>query len=231
MASIDILLKKAGLATFLFPAPHIDELEKIVCAHTLYPIHITPHLTCKRLKERFGTESHFVEIPVGMDGTSNFFRAVADREKNQRLYDLVDEEEKRVRPEFERVKASFAGKGVRMLLVTGPANEVSIGKIMAEFGAEVFVVPAMRNKFYQQEKRIMQDRYGVTFVEEDFDTLDDLIEEIKPTVVSAEFQAQVETARTFIPTIINMVYLCEYGYDYALDLGIEFFQNIKAAGV
>lgn len=227
MASVDILLKKAGLTTFLFPAPHIDELEKIVCAHTLYPIHITPHLTCKRLKERFGTESHFVEIPVGMEGTSNFFRAVADREKNQRLHDLVDEEEKRVRPEFERIKATFAGKGVRMLLVTGPANEVSIGKIMAEFGAEVFVVPCMRTKFYQQEKRIMEERYGVTFIEDDFDTLDDLIDEIKPTVVSAEFQAQVETARTFIPTIINMVYLCEYGYDYALDLGVNFFKTIK----
>jgi nitrogenase molybdenum-iron protein alpha/beta subunit len=227
MASVDILLKKSGLTTFLFPAPHIDELEKIACADTLYPIHITPHLTCKRIKERFGTEAHFIEIPVGMEGTSNFFRAVADREKNQRLHDLVDQEEKRVRPEFERIKATFAGKGVRMLLVTGPANEVSIGKIMAEFGAEVFVVPCMRTKFYQQEKRIMQDRYGVTFIEEDFDTLDDLIAEIKPTVVSAEFQAQVETARTFIPTIINMIYLCEYGYDYALDLGSNFFKTLK----
>jgi nitrogenase molybdenum-iron protein alpha/beta subunit len=227
MAAIDILLKKAGMVTFLFPAPHIDELEKIVCAQTLYPIHITPHLTCKRLKERFGTESHFVEIPVGMEGTSHFFRAVADREKNQRLHDLVDEEEKRVRPEFDLVKTSFAKNKVRMLLVTGPANEVSIGKIMAEFGAEVFVVPAMRNKFYQQEKRIMEERYGVTFIEEDFDTLSDLIAEIKPTVISAEFQAQVETVRTFIPTIINMSYLCEYGYDYALDLGMNFFKTIK----
>ncbi len=227
MASVDILLKKSGLTTFLFPAPHIDELEKIACADTLYPIHITPHLTCKRIKERFGTDAHFIEIPVGMEGTSNFFRAVADREKNQRLHDLVDQEEKRVRPEFERIKATFAGKGVRMLLVTGPANEVSIGKIMAEFGAEVFVVPCMRTKFYQQEKRIMQDRYGVTFIEEDFDTLEDLIAEIKPTVVSAEFQAQVETSRTFIPTIINMVYLCEYGYDYALDLGSNFFKTLK----
>ena len=227
MAAIDILLKKAGMVTFLFPAPHIDELEKIVCAQTLYPIHITPHLTCKRLKERFGTESHFVEIPVGMEGTSHFFRAVADREKNQRLHDLVDEEEKRVRPEFDLVKTSFAKNRVRMLLVTGPANEVSIGKIMAEFGAEVFVVPAMRNKFYQQEKRIMQERYGVTFIEDDFDTLGDLIAEIKPTVISAEFQAQVETVRTFIPTIINMSYLCEYGYDYALDLGMNFFKTIK----
>ncbi len=227
MASVDILLKKAGFTTFLFPAPHINELEKIVCAQTIYPIHITPHLTCKRLKERFGTESHYVEIPVGMEGTSNFFRAVADRERNQRLHDLVDQEEKRVRPEFERIKATFAGKGVRMLLITGPANEVSIGKIMAEFGAEVFVVPCMRTKFYQQEKRIMQERYGVTFVEEDFDTLDDLLDRIKPTVVSAEFQAQVETAKTFIPTIINMIYLCEYGYDYALDLGTNFFKTLK----
>ena len=227
LASVDILLKKAGFQTFLFPVPHIDELRKIVCADTLYPIHITPHLTCKRLKEGFGTESHFIEIPVGIEGTSNFFRGVADREKNQKLHDLVDEEEKRVRPEFEKIKATFQGKGMRMLLVTGPANEVSIGKIMAEFGVEVFIVPCMKNAFYQKEKEIMQKRYGANFIEDDFDTLEDLIEEIKPTVVSAEFQAQVETAKTFIPTIINMVYLCEYGYDYALDLGSNFFKTIK----
>jgi hypothetical protein len=73
----------------------------------------------------------------------------------------------------------------------------------------------------------MEERYAVTFVEEDFDTLGDLIAEIKPTVISAEFQAQVETVRTFIPTIINMSYLCEYGYDYALDLGMNFFKTIK----
>jgi len=54
-----------------------------------------------------------------------------------------------------------------------------------------------------------------------------IIAEIKPTVISAEFQAQVETVRTFIPTIINMSYLCEYGYDYALDLGMNFFKTIK----
>ena len=116
---------------------------------------------------------------------------------------------------------------MRMLLVTGPANEVSIGKIMAEFGVEVFVVPCMKNKFYKQEKQIMQDRYGVTFIEEDFDTLEDLLDEIKPTAVSCEFQAQVETIQKFVPTIINMMYLCEYGYDYALDLGTNFFKIIK----
>jgi len=31
----------------------------------------------------------------------------------------------------------------------------------------------MKNKFYKQEKKIMQDRYGVTFIEEDFDLLGD----------------------------------------------------------
>lgn len=227
LAAVELCLKKAGIKTYVFPAPHIDEMEAIVCAETLYPIHITPHLTCKKLTERFGAETHFIEIPVGIEGTSNFLRGVADREKNQKLHDLVDEEEKRVRPEFEKIKASFAGKNVRMLLVTGPANEVSIGKIMAEFGVEVFVVPCMKNKFFQQEKQIMQDRYGATFIEEDFDILEDLIEEIKPTVVACEFQAQVETVKQFIPTIINMLYLTEYGYDYALDMGANFFKTIK----
>ena len=91
----------------------------------------------------------------------------------------------------------------------------------------VFVVPAMKNAFYKQEKAIMQERYGVTFIEEPFDLLEDLIAEIKPTAISCEFQAQTETVKTFIPTIINMMYLCEYGYDYAVDLGSNYFKLTK----
>jgi len=37
----------------------------------------------------------------------------------------------------------------------------------------------------------------------------------------------VETVRKFIPTIINMMYLCDYGYDYAIDLGTHFLKTIK----
>lgn len=227
MAPIDIPLKKAGIKTFLFPAPHIDEMEKIVSADSLYSIHITNQLTSNRIKEKFGTETRFIEIPVGLEGTSNFLRGVADREKNQKLHDIVDAEEKRVRPEFDRIKASFKGKGYKMLLVTGPANEVSIGKIMAELGMEIFVVPSMKNQLYKQEKKIMEDRYGVTFIEEDFELLGDLIEEINPDFISCEFQAQVETVKKFVPTIINMMYLCDYGYDYAIDLGTNFLKTIK----
>ncbi len=227
LAPVSILLKRAGLKPFLFPAPHIDEMENIASAETLYPIHITPKLTLKRLNERFGQESHFFEIPVGFEGTSNFFRGVADREKNQELHDLVDEEEKRVRPEFDEIKRTFEKEKVRMLLASGPANEVSIGKIMAEFGAEVFIIPSMKNDLYKQEKKIMEDRYGVKFLEEDFDLLEDIIDDIKPTAISCEFQAQTETVKKFIPTIINMMYLCEYGYDYAIDLGSNFFNTIK----
>ena len=113
-----------------------------------------------------------------------------------------------------------------MLMVDGPANEVSVGKIFAEFGAEVFVIPSMKNKFYKQEKKLMQDRYGVTFIEEDFDLLGDIIDEIKPTAVSVEFQAQPECVSRLVPTFINMLYLCEYGYDYAIDLGTNFFKNM-----
>lgn len=227
LAAIDIYLKKAGLTTFVFPAPHIDEMQKIVSAETVYPIHITNQLTCGRLNERFGAAVHFIEIPAGIEGTSNFLRAVADRQQNQKLHDLVDQEEKRVRPELEKIRLEFARNKVRMLLVSGPANEVSIGKILAEFGAEIFIVPAMRNKFYKQEKKIMEERYGAKFIEDDFDTVADLIAEIKPTVVSVEFQAQVESIKGFLPTMINMLYLTEYGYDYAIDLGTHFFKNLK----
>lgn len=224
LAALEIPLKKAGLNTFVFPAPHLDEMEKIVQAEHLYPIHVTPYLTCKKLDEEYGTESRYIEIPAGIEGTSRFLRGIADYEKCQKLHDIVDEEEKRVQPELEKIRAEFARQKVRMLLVSGPANEVSIGKMIAEFGAEVFIVPCMKNKFMQQEKKILEDRYGITVIEKDFDTVEDLVQEIKPNVVQVEFQAQVETVPYFIPTLINMLYLCEYGYDYALDLGKNFFR-------
>jgi len=224
LASLEVLLKKAGLPCFMFPMPHIDSMTDIVQAETIYPIQMTPYLTCKCLEETFGAKTCYIEVPVGIEGTSRFFRGIADRQKSQRLHDLVDDEERRVRPEFEKIKSRFAKQHVRMLLVTGMANEVSIGKILAEFGAEVFIVPCMKNQFYQQEKKIMQERHGVTFIEEEFDTLGDLINEIKPTAVQVEFHAQVETAPRLIPTMINMLYLLEYGYDYALDLGSNFFK-------
>lgn len=37
-----------GVHTFVFPAPHIDAMERIVCAEHLSPIHVTPYLTCKK---------------------------------------------------------------------------------------------------------------------------------------------------------------------------------------
>jgi nitrogenase molybdenum-iron protein alpha/beta subunit len=224
LAALEIPLKKAGLHTFVFPAPHIDEMEKIVQAEHLYPIHVTPYLTCKKLDEAYGTETRYLEIPAGIEGTSRFLRGIADYEQCQKLHDIVDEEERRVRPELEKIRTEFSRQKVRMLLVSGPGNEVSIGKIIAEFGVEVFIVPCMRNKFMQQEKKILEDRYGITFIETDFDTVEDLVREIKPNVVQVEFQAQVETVPHFIPTLINMLYLCEYGYDYALDLGKNFFR-------
>jgi len=226
LAAIEMYFKKAGIPFFSFPTPHIDTMAQIVRAERLYPIHITPWLTCKRLNEAFSCEVQYLEIPAGIEGTSRFLRSVADREKCQKLHDLVDQEECRVLPTLENIKRQFAREKVRMLLVTGPANEVSIGKILAEFGAEVFIVPCMKNKFYQQEKKILQERYAIKFIEEDFDLLGDLIDEIRPTAVSVEFQAQPETISRFLPTFINMLYLVEYGYDYALDLGTNFFKNM-----
>ena len=171
LAALEISLKKAGLNTFVFPTPHIDEMERIVRAEKFYPIHITPWLTCKQLNEKFNAESRYIEIPAGIQGTSRFLRGIADYEECQKLHDIVDEEEKRVKPELEKIRKEFAKQKVRMLLVAGPANEVSVGKIFAEFGAEVFMVPSMKNRYMQQEKKIMQERYGVTFIEEDFDTV------------------------------------------------------------
>ena len=230
MGAIDTLLRKAGLKTHLFPASHLDEMAKITRAERVYPIHLGSYETCKYLTKKFNQDAEFIEIPSGIEGTSNFLRAVADRESCQALHDLVDQEEIRVAPELEKIKAKFAADKVRMLLVSGPANEMSLGKIVAEFGAEVFVVPSMKDKFYKQERSIMEERYGVTFIDDDFESLDELIDEIQPTIIANEFQAQMESSARLIPSFCIFFYLADYGYDYALNFGND-FSKVSGRGV
>jgi len=227
MGAIDTILRKAGLTTHLFPEDHLDEMAKITRAENVYPIHLGSYETCKYLAAEFDQDIQFIEIPAGVEGTSNFFRAVADKENCQALHDIVDQEEARARPELEKIRAKFAADKVRMLLVSGPANEMSLGKIIAEFGADVFVVPSMKDKFYKQERAIMEERYGVTFIDEDFGSLDELIDEVRPTVIANEFQAQPESSARLIPSFCIFFYLAEYGYDYALNFGNNF---TKVAG-
>jgi nitrogenase molybdenum-iron protein alpha/beta subunit len=222
MGAIDTLLRRAGLKTHLFPATHLDEMSKITQAQRIYPIHLGSYETSKYLREELDKEVEFIEIPSSVAGTSRFFRAVADRENCQALHDLVDQEEARVLPELAKLQEQFARDKVRMLLVSGPANEMSMGKIMAELGAEVFVVPSMKDKYYKQERAIMEEHYGVNFIDDDFDTLEDLIGEIKPTVIANEFQAQPESSAMLIPSFCIFFYLADYGYDYALNLGRNF---------
>jgi nitrogenase molybdenum-iron protein alpha/beta subunit len=222
MGAIDTLLRKAGLKTHLFPATHIDEMAQITSAEHIYPLHLGTYETSRYLTEEFDRDVEFIEIPSSVAGTSRFLRAVADREGCQALHDLVDQEEARVMPELAKIKAQFAKDKVRMLLVSGPANEMSMGKIVAEFGAEVYVVPSMKDRFYKQERAIMEERYGVNFIDQDFDTLEELIDEIQPTVVANEFQAQPETSAHLIPSFCIFFYLADYGYDYALNFGHNF---------
>ncbi len=222
MGAIGTLLRRAGLKTHLFPAAHLDEMAGITRAEHVYPIHLGSYETCKYLATEFGQDVEFIEIPAGIDGTSSFLRGVADKERCQALHDLVDQEERRVRPELDKVREQFARDKVRMLLVSGPANEMSMGKIVAEFGAEVFVVPSMKDKFYRKERAIMEDRYGVVFVDEDFDSLDELIADIRPTVIANEMQAQPESSARLIPSFCIFFYLADYGYDYALNFGRNF---------
>ena len=222
-------LREAGITTYAFPAGHIDEMAKIVKAEHICPIHLVPYQTSKRLNERFGSRTVYFELPVGVEGTSRFLRGVAHLTGNQKLLEIVDREEKRVSQRLQNIKERFLKESIRVLLVSGPANETSIGKILAELGAEVIIVPSMRNTFAQQDKKILLDRYPsrVTFHEADFDTVAKLVDFYKPDVVFADFQARVEIIRTLIPCHINENFLNEYGYDYGLDLGEYFFENLK----
>jgi len=87
----------------------------------------------------------------------------------------------------------------------------------------------MRNAFARQEQKILRDRYGsrITFHEADFDTVAQLTDVYKPDVVFADFQGRVELVHRLIPCLINENYLNEYGYDYAIDFGEHFFENLK----
>jgi nitrogenase molybdenum-cofactor synthesis protein NifE len=222
-------LREAGITTYAFPSGHLDEMAKIVKAEFLCPIQLVPYLTSRRLSERFGSKTEFIEIPAGVKGTSNFLRGVANLTGDRKLSEIVDREEKRVLPRLQKIEERFKRESVKVLLVTGPSNEISIGKILAECGAEVIIVPTMRNKFAQQEKKILLDRYPsqITFHEADFDTVRKLTDFYKPDVIFADFQARVEVIRTLIPCQVNENYLNEYGYDYALDFGEYFFDNLK----
>lgn len=229
LGTLTALLREAGITTFAFPAGHLDEMARIVKAEYLCPIQLVPSLTARRLSERFGSVIRYFEIPAGVEGTSRFLRGVAELTGNRQLPAIIDREEARVLPRLRKIQARFREEPVRALLVTGPSNEMSVGKMLAEFGAEVIIVPAMRNAFARQEQQILRDRYGsrITFHEADFDTVAALVDVYQPNVVFADFQGRVEIAHRLIPCLINENYLNEYGYDYAIDFGEHFFQNLK----
>ncbi len=222
-------IREAGITTYAFPAGHLDEMAKIVKAEFLCPIQLVPYQTCKALQNRFDSKIEYIELPVGFQGTSNFLRGVAELTSSQKLKDVVTREETRVLPRFEKIKEEFHKKKTKVLLVTGPSNEISIAKILAEFGAEVLVVPSMRNAFAKQEQALLKARYKDRFRvrEDDFDTVLQLVDEFCPDVVFCDFQARVEVTPRLIPVLINENYLNEYGYDYALDFGENFFENLK----
>jgi len=171
LAPIELFINEAGIPVFTFPASHINEMMKIVKAETIFPTHVVPYHTCKKLNKLFGTEISFSEVPSGVEGTSRFLRHVADKMKSQKLHDIVDREEKVYLPKLMENKARFAKKPIKTLHVSGPASELSISKILAEAGAKVTVVPSMRNKFAQKEMNLQKEKYGVIFHDGDFDTL------------------------------------------------------------
>ena len=225
-SSLTSFLREADVAFFTFPAFHIEEMEKITQAHILCPIHVVPYLTSKKISEKSGALVSYSEIPAGVEGTTRFLRAIADQLNSQKLHDSVDQKEKEIKPQWESLKIKFSRNPLRVLHSGGPASEFSMGKILAELGAEVFIVPTMRNPFAKKEREILSERYSVTFIDKEFDTLSDLIDAYHPDVVFTEFQGQIEVTPRFIHAFINMMYLAEYGYDFALDLGRNLHESM-----
>jgi len=228
LASIDTFLKEAGIPTLKFPTANLSEMEKIVQTEILFPVHVVPYLTCKELSERFGSKVEYIEVPSGIQGTSGFLRGVAEILKNQKLHDLVDQVEEKIRPRFEAIKKLFAENPVKVMVTHQAATEFTLSKILTDFGAEVILIPTVSNKFAQKEKELQKKRYGdrLTILEEDFDTLEDLYEIYKPDVVFVATQGMSEFTSKYIPTFWNMMYHYAYGYDYALDLGESFYKEM-----
>jgi len=227
-SSLTTFLREADIPYFTFPASHIDEMEKITRAHLLYPIHVVPYLTSKKISDKSSALVNYSEIPSGVEGTTRFLRSIADQLGSQKLHDTVDWKEKEIMPQWENVKVTFSKKPLRVLHSGGPASEFSMGKILAELGAEVFLVPTMKNPFAKKEREMLAERYQVTFIDEEFDTLSDLLDTYRPDVVFTEFQGQIEVTPRFTPAFINMMYLSEYGYDFALDFGRNFHEAMKS---
>jgi nitrogenase molybdenum-iron protein alpha/beta subunit len=225
--SIDTFLKEAEIPVFIFPAANLSEMERIVQAEMLFPIHVVPYLTCKEMSERFGAKVKYLEIPSGIQGTSGFLRGVADIMKNQKLHDLVDQEEEKIRSRYEAIRKQFAEDPVKVMIAYGPASEFSLSKIFADFGAEVIMIPSMKNRFAQMEKELQKKRYGLTILEDDFNTLEDLYELYKPDAVFCETQGRVEFIPKLMPAFCNMMYLTTYGYQFALDFGENFHKAMK----
>ncbi len=184
--SFEVLLKRAGLTVFPFPAPHVSEMEKIAAAEVVFPVHVVPYMTCQNIHSRFGAPVEYIEIPAGIQGTSNFLRGVADRMRNQTLHDVVDIQEQAMRPRIEAIKKKFAEEPLKVMIAFGPASEFGLSKILADFGAEVIMIPSMKNAFAQREKELQKKRYGITVIEEDFDTLEDLYDQYRPDAVFCE---------------------------------------------
>ena len=223
-SSLTTFLRESAIPYFTFPASHIDEMEKIIRAHFLYPIHVVPYLTSKKISDKSGALVSYSEIPAGVEGTTQFLRSIADQLGSQKLHDLVDQKEKEIKAQWDSLKVKFSQNPLRVLHSGGPASEFSMGKILAELGAEVFLVPTMKNPFAKKEREVLTGRYQVTFIDEEFDTLSELIDTYHPDVVFTEFQGQIEVTPHLKPAFINMMYLAEYGYDFALDFARNFHQ-------
>jgi nitrogenase molybdenum-iron protein alpha/beta subunit len=225
-SSLTAFLREADIPYFTFPASHIEEMEKITRAETIYPVHVVPYLTGKRISDKTGALVNYTEIPAGVDGTSRFLRSIADHLGSQKLHDLVDQKEQEIRPQWESIKSRFSKSPLRVLHSGGPATEYSMSKVLAELGAEVFLVPTMRNPFAKKEREVLTRNYSVTFIDGEFDTLNDLIDTYHPDVVFSEFQGLIEVTPHFKHAFINMMYLSEYGYDFALDLGKNLHESM-----
>jgi len=223
-SSLTAFLREADIPYFTFPASHIDEMEKITQAHFLYPIHIVPYLTSKKISDKSGALVNYSEIPAGVEGTTRFLRSIADQLGSQKLHDVVDKKEKEIMPQWDSLKVKFSKNPLRVLHSGGPASEFSMGKILAELGAEVFLVPTMKNPFAEKERKLLTGKYQITFIDEEFDILSDLLDAYHPDVVFTEFQGQIEVTPRFKHAFINMMYLAEYGYDFALDFGKNFHE-------
>ncbi len=226
LSGIEAILDNSGIGYFSFPQKTFQETHKITLVKDIFVLSPVPYFSCKTLKDRFGVNCHYGEVPAGIEATTKFLLLLAEHTKSKKLIDVVKKEKAKILPKAGLLKSKLRAKRPNVLCAYGPGNEFSIAKILAEFGANVFLLTQLDNEFAKKEKMILNDRYGVNVLDDSPADIQQIIEENKINAVFTEIQFPRKLISNR-PIFYNMFYSGEYGYGFAINFVENFLRCIN----